>query len=628
MTRPKSSIPGRVDRAAASPQPRRWAAATAVALLAAAPVALAQAPTGARIQAGNGDGADAHLFRAPVDSKGFLSVNGADVLGGGEISFGLVLDYGYGLMPLSDGHGASYMVKHAFQGTVQFDYGIANVLVVGVSAPVVVNAGDPATDIGPGGSQNYSDNGITEQALGNVALHAKLRLLRPTGESPLGVAIIFQGGGGAGGTTNFASDPGFFYWPEAVLERRFGSEGGLRLGLNAGYRGHTGANPTFGLGQNGLPELTRGVFEYGNLFTGGFAISGRVASSVDLIAETYGTYLLGGASDSRQRLSAEAIGGIKLFVQENSYFTIGAGSGYLLGFEAAVPRAMIGFMFEPTLGDEPKREKVSDKWDTCPDGSEKHGGVCPPTDGDRDGDGILDSHDKCPDEPEDKDGFQDADGCPDPDNDQDGIPDELDKCPNDAEDYDGFQDTDGCPDPDNDKDGIPDVRDRCPNAPETFNGFEDEDGCPDKGGLIVVQENDILILEKIQFKTGSAEILPKSFPILDAVATALTHNPDFTMVEVQGHADERGAEKANLLLTQSRSKAVLEALVQRGVNRATLRSMGYGVYCPLDPAHKAAAWDKNRRVEFKIAAIRGAATDVVLGCDKAKSKGIESPPLP
>ncbi len=48
---------------------------------------------------------------------------------------------------------------------------------------------------------------------------------------------------------------------------------------------------------------------------------------------------------------------------------------------------------------------------------------------DSDGDGILDDVDKCPDQPEDFDGFQDDDGCPDLDNDGDGIPDIMDRCP-------------------------------------------------------------------------------------------------------------------------------------------------------------------------------------------------------
>ncbi len=113
---------------------------------------------------------------------------------------------------------------------------------------------------------------------------------------------------------------------------------------------------------------------------------------------------------------------------------------------------------------------------------------------DRDGDGIGDDVDLCPTEPEDFDGFQDEDGCPDPDNDGDlildqndmcpnvpgpkpdgcpiaaasdrdgdGVVDNIDKCPDHPEDMDGFQDADGCPDPDNDGDGILDRNDKCPN---------------------------------------------------------------------------------------------------------------------------------------------------------------------
>ncbi|MEZ4462112.1 MAG: hypothetical protein R3E66_20805 [bacterium] len=77
----------------------------------------------------------------------------------------------------------------------------------------------------------------------------------------------------------------------------------------------------------------------------------------------------------------------------------------------------------------------------CCDGQEQ-----PASAVDADGDGIPDDADNCPQEPEDRDGFEDADGCPDPDNDQDGIPDNDDVCPLDKEDVDGFQDVDGCPD--------------------------------------------------------------------------------------------------------------------------------------------------------------------------------------
>ena len=109
---------------------------------------------------------------------------------------------------------------------------------------------------------------------------------------------------------------------------------------------------------------------------------------------------------------------------------------------------------------------------------------CPKDFEDKDHDGIADSVDSCPDAPEDYDGYQDEDGCPEKetaDRDNDGIPDFRDKCPTKPEDYDGFEDKDGCPDIDldKDKDGILDKKDKCPNEPEDIDKFRDKDGCPD-----------------------------------------------------------------------------------------------------------------------------------------------------
>jgi outer membrane protein OmpA-like peptidoglycan-associated protein len=106
------------------------------------------------------------------------------------------------------------------------------------------------------------------------------------------------------------------------------------------------------------------------------------------------------------------------------------------------------------------------------------GAVFTPDFRDADQDGVYDSEDRCPDQAEDRDGFKDRDGCPEPDNDNDGLPDVNDKCPNDAEDMDQFQDEDGCPELDNDKDGIPDLNDPCPNAAEDGRGKKPKDGCP------------------------------------------------------------------------------------------------------------------------------------------------------
>ena len=81
-----------------------------------------------------------------------------------------------------------------------------------------------------------------------------------------------------------------------------------------------------------------------------------------------------------------------------------------------------------------------------PEGDQSTAGGGPGTGADRDGDGLSDEVDRCPDDPEDRDGFQDEDGCPEADNDQDGIRDIDDKCPADPEAKNGRQDEDGCPD--------------------------------------------------------------------------------------------------------------------------------------------------------------------------------------
>lgn len=109
---------------------------------------------------------------------------------------------------------------------------------------------------------------------------------------------------------------------------------------------------------------------------------------------------------------------------------------------------------------------------------------------DADDDGIVDLVDGCDLEPEDVDGFEDFDGCPEPDNDLDGVLDADDQCPLEAEDLDGFRDGDGCPDLDNDRDGLPDTEDECPDEAEDRDGYQDSDGCPDPSARVVVEVAD------------------------------------------------------------------------------------------------------------------------------------------
>jgi len=213
---------------------------------------------------------------------------------------------------------------------------------------------------------------------------------------------------------------------------------------------------------------------------------------------------------------------------------------------------------------------------------------------DRDGDGIPDDVDQCPDVAEDKDAFQDDDGCPDYDNDKDGIYDTQDQCPNDPEDRDGFEDMDGCPDKDNDKDGILDVSDNCPNNPETVNGYKDQDGCPDEKPREIKQK---LVLHGVNFKTASAELLEESYYVLEQVFNSLDAYPN-VRIEVAGHTDSQGNNEYNLALSYDRAKSVMRYLVMRGIDQSRIVARGYGEDRPVASNSTAEGRAKNRRVEI------------------------------
>ena len=619
----------------------------------------------------NSGGWDLHLFRPAIDSKGHLSVNGSDILGHTDFSFGLVLDYGRGLLPfrgfVNDGtvmageaERVDRLVDNYFTGTLHFNIGLFNYVVVGFQLPIIFLQGQNVT---VPGVYNTNDNitltgGNDAQGIGDLTIHAKARILRAE-RDPIGLAAILRAQLPTGNDAQFTGEPGFTLWPSIVAEwrpvRRF------RPSLEAGYRFNVGDGATIPLDSRTEPSETnafgamfsdRGTdLTYDDLITFGLGASIRAADSLDIVLESYGTQI---ATEfgTTGAFSAEALLGLKIFVQANSYLVLAGGAGFPRpSAQAADFRAVAGFIFEPSIGDrdgdgykddvdecpdEPEdfdnfadeegcpdpdndRDGILDVDDECPlvpedrDGDADEDGCPEGNEGDRDGDGILDDVDECPDDPEDRDGFEDEDGCPDPDNDQDGILDQDDLCPNDPEDMDDFQDEDGCPDPDNDNDRILDVDDSCPTDPETYNGFEDEDGCPDRGS-VVIEDNSIIILEKIYFETDSAVIQRRSYPIIDAVAATLNGNPQIRLVEIQGHADERGGDDYNLRLTRDRAASVVEAVVQRGVSRDRLRSAGYGEFCPVDPRSNAEAWEQNRRVEFKIIATEDGPTGVEVAC--------------
>ncbi|MGD8607588.1 MAG: OmpA family protein [Myxococcales bacterium] len=632
-------------------------------------------------------GMDLHLYRPAVDTRGYFSVNGTEVMPHKKFSFGLVLDAGFGILryngfetdPNTDALNRSTqsrIVKQGFTGTFMFNIGLIDRLVIGIMLPITFFRGNTiqVPDYGgicdgTSGSCLYNPEagGLRSQGVGDLQIHIKARLLN-LGEYPAGIALVLRAQFPTAKTSQFAGEPGVSLWPTAVFE--FQPIERIRFALEGGYRWNSQQGATFiwdgasipsDLNANAVNPVnvvppTGRRFTYNDLITFGFGAAFRIARPLDLVLELYGTQIAQEIG-TKGTLSMEALGGFKYFVTNKSFLYFAAGAGIpKTGFQASNVRGVIGFMYEPAVEDR-DGDGIPDDDDGCPDAAEDKDGFedrdgCPDLDndgdgildvddacplvkedydgdrdedgcpegraGDRDGDGIPDQVDNCPDEPEDFDGFQDDDGCPDLDNDADGIPDDKDLCPDEPEDFDGFQDDDGCPDLDNDGDRILDADDACPNEPETYNGYKDEDGCPDKG-LVIVEDTQITILEKIYFETDSAVIQARSFPLLDAVAATLNASPQITLVEIQGHADERGSDQYNIKLTRARAASVMNALIERGVLKDRLRSAGYGERCPVDPKHNPAAWEKNRRVEFKIIETDAGPTGVEVTCPRGRS---------
>jgi type IX secretion system PorP/SprF family membrane protein len=260
---------------------------------------------------------------------------------------------------------------------------------------------------------------------------------------------------------------------------------------------------------------------------------------------------------------------------------------------------------------------IPDKEDKCPDvpGVKEHQGCPPPSD--RDKDGIIDSEDKCPDEPglkenfgcpvpddRDRDGVLDKDdkcpdvpglaslqGCPYNDRDGDGIRDDIDKCPDIA----GTLSTEGCPQlvsDDADGDGIKDIIDKCPNTA----GPLENGGCPE-----VSDDEDkirVMAIRNVFFDTDKFEIRPEAYKYLNDLAKLLKNKKDWK-VKMDGFADSRGTEYHNKILSKNRVESVKAYLQDKGVSSKQLITAFYGELNPIGDNKTEAGLQKNRRVQIE-----------------------------
>lgn len=446
----------------------------------------------------------AQRFRLAEDGTGLIGVNSGVVPGHLQWDAGLVLDYANNPLVLRrDGERVGALLAHRVDTELTFAIGFFDYFALEIAAPLVIFQVPGEV---PGVDSARLDSMMTT-GLSDLRIVPKLRILNEeTHYVSLSVSPSLSFPGAAlqglitGLSPSYLGESGPSFIPELALSTQ--RIPGTLLAINLAYRlrGHSQlANLEIG------DEL---IYRLGAGYDLDEVVQGL---PLTLMAELHGATTSGAPFSDYATSPLEAIFAARYEAMPGLRFFAGAGAGLVAGYANPDFRLFGGLRFALANNDKDS-DGIEDKADKCPEKPEDKDGFedadgCP--DVDNDADGLLDSVDKCPDQAEDLDGNQDQDGCPDPDNDADGIldvddkcPDESgtvefsgcnapdsdgdgivdpdDKCPDQAEDKDNFADHDGCPDLDNDQDLIVDTEDKCPDVAEDADGFEDQDGCPDE----------------------------------------------------------------------------------------------------------------------------------------------------
>lgn len=223
------------------------------------------------------------------------------------------------------------------------------------------------------------------------------------------------------------------------------------------------------------------------------------------------------------------------------------------------------------------QDGLNDEEDACPlqAGTRENKG-CPPVD--RDNDGIPNSQDRCPDVP----GIARYFGCPIPDTDKDGVNDEEDKCPDKA----GAPSLKGCPLPDKDGDGIEDLLDRCITVP----GIDSLSGCP----TVPIRTS------RITFQGSGVELTATAKQELESLAIWLVKVYPQLLVMIESHVDVSKGSYAAKQLSESRAMAVYIHLFRSGVPIARMQAVGLGADHPIDNTLTPQGMARNNRLEFRF----------------------------
>ena len=125
------------------------------------------------------------------------------------------------------------------------------------------------------------------------------------------------------------------------------------------------------------------------------------------------------------------------------------------------------------------------------------------------------------------------------------------------------------------------------------------DSLPDSGHVDISTLEPRVEFETIYFDTDRADLRAGARSALAAHAEQIRSNPEWGVITIEGHCDERGSADHNLALGQRRAEAVKRHLVEQGVPMSRLMTVSFGESRPSAFGHDEAAWQMNRRSELK-----------------------------
>lgn len=102
---------------------------------------------------------------------------------------------------------------------------------------------------------------------------------------------------------------------------------------------------------------------------------------------------------------------------------------------------------------------------------------------------------------------------------------------------------------------------------------------------------------QVNFATDKTDILPDSMPQIDQVVKLLEQDPALRLA-INGHTDNTGDAARNRTLSEGRARAVVDALVARGIDASRLGAAGFGDSQPVADNGTEAGKAANRRVEL------------------------------